>query len=106
MTQGSARTAAAPGRDVVDRVTVAARRILERLVHEWRRSLQFRVGATTLIVTGLVVLLIGIFLVGQLSGGVLRARRDQPGTARAEHCAHDRGWRRCRSELRGSGRRH
>jgi two-component system sensor histidine kinase MtrB len=76
MTQGSARTAAAPGRDVVDRVTVAARRILERLVHEWRRSLQFRVGATTLIVTGLVVLLIGIFLVGQLSGGVLRAKRD------------------------------
>jgi two-component system sensor histidine kinase MtrB len=34
-----------------------------------------RVGATTLVVTGIGVLLIGIFLVNQISAGVLRAKR-------------------------------
>jgi two-component system sensor histidine kinase MtrB len=42
----------------------------------WRRSLQLRVGATTVAVAGVVVLVIGIFLVDKVSGGVLRAKRD------------------------------
>jgi two-component system, OmpR family, sensor histidine kinase MtrB len=41
----------------------------------WQHSLQLRVGATTLVVTGVGVLLIGIFLVNQISAGVLRAKR-------------------------------
>jgi two-component system, OmpR family, sensor histidine kinase MtrB len=41
----------------------------------WQHSLQLRVGATTLLVTGVGVLLIGIFLVNQISAGVLRAKR-------------------------------
>jgi two-component system sensor histidine kinase MtrB len=41
----------------------------------WQHSLQLRVGATTLVVTGIGVLLIGIFLVNQISAGVLRAKR-------------------------------
>ena len=41
----------------------------------WSHSLQLRVAVTTLVVTGVVVLIIGIFLVDQISGGVLRAKR-------------------------------
>jgi two-component system sensor histidine kinase MtrB len=42
----------------------------------WRRSLQLRVAATTTIVTGFIVLLIGLFLVDQIGNGVLKAKRD------------------------------
>src|SRR5581483_10049761 len=48
----------------------------ERLLITWRRSLQLRVGATTVVLAGVVVLLIGLFLVDKVSGGVLRAKRD------------------------------
>jgi two-component system sensor histidine kinase MtrB len=41
----------------------------------WRRSLQFRVAATTMVVTGAIVLLIGLFLVDQISNGLLGAKR-------------------------------
>jgi two-component system sensor histidine kinase MtrB len=41
----------------------------------WRRSMQFRIGLTTIVVTGLVVVLVGLFLVDQISAGVLRAKR-------------------------------
>ena len=41
----------------------------------WSRSLQLRVAATTLLVTGVFVFVIGVFLVNQLSSGVLRAKR-------------------------------
>ncbi len=41
----------------------------------WSHSLQLRVAVTTLVVTGGVILIIGIFLVDQISGGVLRAKR-------------------------------
>jgi two-component system sensor histidine kinase MtrB len=57
-------------------VTRVARRVVERVCDSWRRSLQLRVGATTLVVTGVVVLVIGVFLVDKVSGGVLRAKRD------------------------------
>ncbi|MEO7261462.1 MAG: MtrAB system histidine kinase MtrB [Jatrophihabitantaceae bacterium] len=46
-----------------------------RLLTTWRRSLQLRVAATTTIVTGLIVLLIGVFLVDQIGKGVLKAKR-------------------------------
>jgi two-component system sensor histidine kinase MtrB len=42
----------------------------------WRRSLQLRVGATTAAVATVVVLVIGLFLVDKVSGGVLRAKRE------------------------------
>jgi len=42
----------------------------------WRRSLQLRVGASTVLVAGLVTIVIGVFLVDKVSGGVLRAKRD------------------------------
>jgi two-component system sensor histidine kinase MtrB len=42
----------------------------------WQHSLQLRVATTTLLVTGVVVLVIGIFIIDQVAGGVLRAKRD------------------------------
>ncbi|MDQ1730379.1 MAG: two-component system, OmpR family, sensor histidine kinase MtrB [Pseudonocardiales bacterium] len=47
-----------------------------RLAATWRQSLQFRVAATTVAVTGVIVLLIGLFLIDQISNGVLRAKRN------------------------------
>jgi two-component system sensor histidine kinase MtrB len=49
---------------------------LSRLSSSWRRSLQLRVATTTTLVTGLIVLLIGVFLVDQIGKGVLKAKRD------------------------------
>jgi two-component system sensor histidine kinase MtrB len=51
------------------------RRALDRVGDSWRRSLQLRVGATTVVVTGVVVVVIGIFLVDKVSGGILHAKR-------------------------------
>jgi two-component system sensor histidine kinase MtrB len=51
------------------------RRALEQVGDSWRRSLQLRVGATTVVVTGVVVVVIGIFLVDKVSGGILHAKR-------------------------------
>ena len=42
----------------------------------WQHSLQLRVAATTLLVSGVVVLIVGVFIVDQVAGGVLRAKRD------------------------------
>jgi len=50
--------------------------LLRRLLSAWRRSLQARVATVTALVTGLVVLLIGLFLVSQIGNGVLHAKRD------------------------------
>ena len=43
--------------------------------HAWRHSLQLRVGTTTVLITGVVVLVIGILLVDQVAGGILRAKK-------------------------------
>ncbi len=48
----------------------------QRLAATWRRSLQLRVGTTTVLVTSLVVLVIGLFLVDKVAGGVLAAKQD------------------------------
>jgi two-component system sensor histidine kinase MtrB len=53
-----------------------ARRVADTAGDAWRRSLQLRVGATTAAVASVVVLLIGLFLVDKVSGGVLRAKRE------------------------------
>lgn len=57
---------------VADRL---ARQLHRRFLASWRDSLQLRVAATTVIVTCVVVLIIGLFLVNEISAGVLRAKR-------------------------------
>jgi two-component system sensor histidine kinase MtrB len=54
----------------------AGRRSAARIADTWRRSLQLRVAATTVLVAGVVTIVIGVFLVDKVSGGVLRAKRD------------------------------
>ncbi len=44
-------------------------------VDAWHRSLQLRVGTTTVVATGVVVLVTGLFLVDQVANGVLRAKQ-------------------------------
>jgi two-component system sensor histidine kinase MtrB len=60
--------------------TGAARSELEswprRVSRFWRRSLQARVAATTLLVTGVFVLVVGLFLINQISSGILAAKRN------------------------------
>jgi len=46
------------------------------LRRRWQNSLQVRVAATTLVVCGVVVLIVGLFIVNQVGDGVLRAKRD------------------------------
>ena len=53
-----------------------ARVVVARMSKAWQHSLQLRVAATTLVVTGTVALVIGVFIVDQVAGGVLRAKRD------------------------------
>ena len=50
--------------------------VLNRLLSAWRRSLQLRVATSTALVTGVVVLLIGLFLISQIGSGVLKAKRE------------------------------
>ena len=49
---------------------------LAAVVRVWRRSLQVRVGTTTVVVAGIMVFLIGLFLVDKVSNGVLKTKRD------------------------------
>ena len=46
------------------------------MVRVWRRSLQVRVGTTTVVVAGIMVFLIGLFLVDKVFTGVLKTKRD------------------------------
>ncbi|MDP9116532.1 MAG: MtrAB system histidine kinase MtrB [Actinomycetota bacterium] len=57
------------------RATGSIRSAAHRGVYAWQHSLQLRVGATTVLVTGVVVLIIGILLVDQVAGGILRAKK-------------------------------
>src|SRR5215468_10945416 len=58
-------------RSVADRL----RQLAHPVTRAWSASLQLRVAVTTLVISGVVVLIVGIFLVDQISGGVLRAKR-------------------------------
>jgi two-component system, OmpR family, sensor histidine kinase MtrB len=64
------------------RLHVVRRRIAEQTqtavraaTYSWRHSLQLRVGTTTVLVAGIVVLVIGILLVDQVAGGILQAKK-------------------------------
>lgn len=46
-----------------------------RLLHRWRGSLQTRVAVTTFLLSGLVVLLLGILLLHQIRAGILDAKQ-------------------------------
>src|SRR4051812_16416556 len=71
------RTADVPrSRAVLAGAVQAVRRAFVAVGDTWRRSLQLRVGATTVVVAGIVTLVIGVFLVDKVTGGVLRAKRD------------------------------
>jgi two-component system sensor histidine kinase MtrB len=48
------------------------RRLIVRFVVRWRRSLQLRVVATTLLLSAVVVAVLGFFLLQQISAGLLR----------------------------------
>jgi two-component system sensor histidine kinase MtrB len=61
---------------LVHRLVSMVGRSVERAGDSWRRSLQLRVGATTVVVTSVVVMVIGLFLVDKVAGGVLHAKRD------------------------------
>ncbi len=65
--------------NVRDRIAYSARAVnritFRRLLGTWRRSLQFRIGFTTVIVTGIVVLVVGVFLVDKVAGGVISSKR-------------------------------
>ena len=52
------------------------KRFSSAVVATWQHSLQLRVATTTLVVTGIVVLVIGVFIVDQVAGGILRAKRE------------------------------
>jgi two-component system sensor histidine kinase MtrB len=58
-----------------DAVVGAGRKWGHTAAAGWRNSLQLRVGATTVIVTSAVVLIIGLFLVNEISAGVLSTKR-------------------------------
>ncbi|MBE7190023.1 MAG: two-component sensor histidine kinase, partial [Jatrophihabitans endophyticus] len=76
MAADSATSALAPlraGSHAVRREAVRTGRVL---LAAWRGSLQLRVGATTVVVTGVMVLLIGLFLVDKVSSGILNAKSD------------------------------
>ena len=45
-------------------------------MERWRRSLQLRVAVTTVLLSGLVVLIVGILSVGAISAGVLDGKRN------------------------------
>ncbi len=65
-----------PGlRAALARARRAARSGGQTVARAWSNSLQLRVAATTLVVTSIVVVIIGTFLVDQISAGVLRAKR-------------------------------
>jgi two-component system sensor histidine kinase MtrB len=70
-------------RDIADRdqwlqrpnsFSSSMRRFPATLARRWSGSLQVRVAATTLLVTGVFVFIIGVFLVNQITAGVLRAK--------------------------------
>jgi two-component system sensor histidine kinase MtrB len=49
--------------------------IASRLMHRWRGSLQTRVAVTTLLISGFVVVLLGVLLLHQIRSGILDAKQ-------------------------------
>jgi two-component system sensor histidine kinase MtrB len=67
--------ASAELRRLADALARRARPVAARIAYTWRHSLQLRVGTTTVLITGVVVLVIGVLLVDQVAGGILRAKK-------------------------------
>ncbi|MBV9593763.1 MAG: HAMP domain-containing histidine kinase [Actinobacteria bacterium] len=57
------------------RAIVRGRQAARGAARLWQASLQLRVATTTVLVTGVLVLIIGVFLLDQIGAGVLRAKR-------------------------------
>ncbi|MDR6862230.1 MtrAB system histidine kinase MtrB [Phycicoccus sp. 3266] len=66
----------ARGRGLLDRTRPVVRRWLRRLVHAWRRSLQFRVVTSTMLLGLVVVMLLGSWLYSSISDGLEQDRID------------------------------
>ncbi|MEV7613573.1 MtrAB system histidine kinase MtrB [Streptomyces sp. NPDC089799] len=66
----------APGRPVLRLLTRLARRPLLPAVRLWRRNIQLRVVAATLLMSLVVVLLLGFVVIGQVSNGLLDAKQE------------------------------
>jgi two-component system sensor histidine kinase MtrB len=67
--------ASSPRARPLRRAAAALRTAWEAVAGTWQRSLQVRVVTTTLVVTGMMVLVIGVFIVNQVSAGILHAKR-------------------------------
>jgi two-component system sensor histidine kinase MtrB len=57
------------------RAIVLGARVVRRAVHAWRASLQLRVGAITMLVAGVVVVIVSLVLFRQISDQLLGAKR-------------------------------
>ena len=74
-TAGTGRSALIRGVDGLRRVRRAGLRATHWSADRWRRSLQLRVSATTVVTSGLVVLVVGVLLVNTIISGALGAKR-------------------------------
>jgi two-component system sensor histidine kinase MtrB len=93
----------APRRGVAGRLDAAAGAVRQLQRHavgavrwaseRWRRSLQLRVGATTLLVSTLVVVVVGVVLVNSITAGLLDAKQ------KAAHAETKNGLRIAESQL-------
>lgn len=70
-----ARRAARPFRRAARAAGGQAGQLAGRLLRGWHRSLQLRVIGTTLVVSVAVVVILGIFLIDQIAGGLLNTER-------------------------------
>ncbi|MDQ6873719.1 MAG: MtrAB system histidine kinase MtrB [Actinomycetota bacterium] len=59
----------------ITRIRRGVRRLDRYVVGRWRRSLQLRVVGTTLLASGIVVVLLGLVLLNQIAGGLLGSQR-------------------------------
>jgi two-component system sensor histidine kinase MtrB len=74
-TAGIGRPALIRGVDGLRRVRRAGLRATHWSADRWRRSLQLRVAATTVVTSGLVVLVVGVLLVNTIISGAMGAKR-------------------------------
>ena len=74
-TAGIGRPALIRGVDGLRHVRRAGLRATHWSADRWRRSLQLRVSATTVVTSGLVVLVVGVLLVNTIISGALGAKR-------------------------------
>jgi two-component system sensor histidine kinase MtrB len=57
------------------RVRLTSRRAASRAVHAWRSSLQVRIGAITMVVAGIVVIIVSLVLFSQIRDQLLSVKR-------------------------------